>query len=468
MVHRRILLSNVLLILSLVLSLSSQPLAGPVAASNPPTGIPNYPCYRTLAEVYQSAASLAETYPTLASWVDIGDSWQKTDPGGEEGFDLVVLKLTNQATAGTKPVLFLLSGLHARELAAVELNLRFAEMLLSNYGSDPDVTWLLDKTELHLLLLANPDGRVIIESQIADGTAGEHGESARSKNTDPLTCANPSLTGVDLDRNFPFAWLSGPDGCQSGYPGSNSLSEPETQAIHDYLTSIFDDYRSGGPDDPALPEASGLFINLQNYGNKMYYPYFFRAEPAPESGQLQTLANKLTYNTRAAPATYHEGVGDYLSGTPVDYLYGELGVPALTFTLGKYYEGGYFTHCADFEASYLQTSLTALLRAAKSSLAPYQSPYGPEITNLALTVHDEGQTIWELNGSVSDALYKIIPAYQNIQSVSYSVDTTPWEPGAIPQPLLPLDGAFDEPEEEVWARLDSTGLTPSRHTVYVR
>ena len=40
-------------------------------------GIPDYPCYRTVEETYADLADLAAAYPDLASWNDIGDSWDK-------------------------------------------------------------------------------------------------------------------------------------------------------------------------------------------------------------------------------------------------------------------------------------------------------------------------------------------------------------------------------------------------------
>ncbi|MGQ9804149.1 MAG: hypothetical protein ACUVSH_09980, partial [Anaerolineae bacterium] len=58
-------------------------------------GIPGYPCYRTVEETYADAAAIAATHPNLATWTDIGDSWEKVTPGGNPGYDLMVLRLTN-------------------------------------------------------------------------------------------------------------------------------------------------------------------------------------------------------------------------------------------------------------------------------------------------------------------------------------------------------------------------------------
>src|SRR5688500_15847401 len=44
-------------------------------------GIPGFPCYRTVEETYQTAVDIVTNNPTLATWSDIGDSWEKTAAG---------------------------------------------------------------------------------------------------------------------------------------------------------------------------------------------------------------------------------------------------------------------------------------------------------------------------------------------------------------------------------------------------
>ena len=56
-------------------------------------GLPGYACYRTVEETYATAQSIVSAHPDLAEWIDIGDSWEKTTPGGAPGYDLTVLNL---------------------------------------------------------------------------------------------------------------------------------------------------------------------------------------------------------------------------------------------------------------------------------------------------------------------------------------------------------------------------------------
>ena len=161
------------------------------------SGIPGFPCYRTIAEIFETGAALANNYPNLAEWKDIGDSWEKTvDPN--DGYDMRVLVLGNRTNGNVvKSDIFIMSGIHAREWAPPELNTRFAEYLLSNYGVNADVTWLLDYNNIHLLLVTNPDGRTMDESNQS---------YLWRKNTNNNYCSNSLDRGADLNRNFPFKW----------------------------------------------------------------------------------------------------------------------------------------------------------------------------------------------------------------------------------------------------------------------
>ncbi len=156
--------------------------------------IPSFPCYRTVEETFSSAQAMVNAYPALATWSDQGDSWLKTQSLG--GYDMHVLKLTQSAVTGPKPIVFITSAVHAREYTTAELATRLAENLVSTYSTDPDVRWILDYHEIHFLLVSNPDGRKQAEAGIL-----------WRKNYNQNYCsAISSSYGADLNRNFPFNW----------------------------------------------------------------------------------------------------------------------------------------------------------------------------------------------------------------------------------------------------------------------
>lgn len=433
------------------------------------TGIPGYPCYRTLAETYATAEMLAQTYPRLASWIDIGDSWQKAHYDG--GSDLRVLRLTNSARTGTKPKLFIMASVHAREYAPAELATRFAEKLLREYGSDPDISWLLDDHEVHLLLQANPDGRSLAETRTNSSYIWWR------KNTNQDTCTlDPLSRGVDLNRNFDFLWGccggSSDNGCNLIYRGFEAGSEPETQAVQNYLRSQFPDQRGPNLSDPVDSDASGIFLDIHSYGRLILWPWGFTTDPAPNSTQLRTFAKRMAYFNRYEPLQSYEL---YLTdGTTIDFAFGELGLASYTYEVGL----DFFENCDYFENTLVPDNLAALLYALKTARHPYQLPSGPDVLSIRFSpsVTLKGEPV-RLNASIDDSRYyngfnhpEIIEPTQNIEAAEYTIDIPPWDSsiGSISNALQAADGFFDEPVEAVSAVIDTSELEAGLHTLYVR
>jgi len=112
----------------------------------PQSSVPGFDCYRDFDSIVQSLQAFDAEYPELAQLSTIGNSW--------EDRLIYALTLTNEARIEDKPRLVLVTGLRANAFAPVELSLRFAEELLSNYGENSESGWLLDHFELHLIVLA--------------------------------------------------------------------------------------------------------------------------------------------------------------------------------------------------------------------------------------------------------------------------------------------------------------------------
>lgn len=428
---------------------------------NQRSGIPGYPCYRTVEETYAAAEALADAHPSLASWVDIGDSWDKTSANAAAGYDIFVLKLTNSAISGEKPVLFVMSAIHAREYATAELNLRFAEYLLDNYNSNADATWLLDAHEIHLVFQANPDGRKQAESGIL-----------WRKNCNGNYCSpTSSYRGADLNRNFPFQWGccggSSANPCDNTYRGPSAASEPETTAITTYVRSIFPDQRADDLTTAAPTDATGIFIDLHSYGGYVIWPWGYDYTAAPNATGLTTLGRKFAFLNGYYP-DQATGIGYVSDGATDDFAYGDLGVAAYTFEVGT----AFFQSCTYFGNTLLTPNLNALLYAAKAARTPYQTPGGPDILNLTASpsTADWGETI-TISASASDAHFSTrngTEATQAIQAAQAYLDVPPWESGATPLPFTALDGNFNTTTENITLNLPATNLSPGRHTLYVR
>ena len=425
-------------------------------------GIPGFSCYRTVEETFASAAQIAADNPQLATWTDIGDSWEKDTLGGGAGYDLQVLKLTNAGITTTKPILFIMTGLHARELTPPELNTRFAEYLIDNYGTDADATWLLDYNEIHLLLQSNPDGRKQAETGLF-----------WRKNTDENYCSPTSNNrGADLNRNFPFQWgcCNGSSGsqCNSTYRGTAPESEPETQAITAYVRSIFPDQRADPLNSPAPADASGVFLDIHSYSELVLWPWGFTNNTPPNNTGLVTLGRKFAYFNNYEP---EQAVGLYITdGTTVDFAYGELGLAAYTFELGT----AFFQQCSTFENTILPDNIPALIYAAKTARAPYLLPAGPDPTTISVTNDIVSQgTLVTLTATLDDTRFNNINGTeptQNIAAAEYSIDAPFWLTTTTPitVSMTAVDGAFNNGIEDVTATIDTAGLVAGKHTIYVR
>lgn len=423
--------------------------------------IPSYPCYETVEETFSTADSIASSYSNLAEFIDVGNSWEKSQ--GLGGFDIKVLKLTNKSTGGFKPKLFINSAIHAREYATAPLVLAFANWLVEGYGTDADATWILDYNEVHLMLHTNPDGRKRAES----------GLSWR-KNTNQNYCGSTSNTrGVDLNRNFTAGWNStngqGSSGseCSLTFRGDSPGSEPETQAIEGYVRSLFPDSRGPNRNDAAPEDTSGIHIDVHSFSELVLWPWGDTSTQAPNGPALQTLGRRFAFFNGYEPT---QSIGLYpTDGTSDSVSYDELGVAAYTFELGT----AFFQSCNVFENSIKPDNLPALIYAAKVVRAPYLIPAGPDVTQFNVSGGSgvPAGTQVTLSGSVSDTQFNNsngTESTQNISAVEYSIDTPPWVAGVNTFSLSASDGAFNEKTEAYNGVLDTTGIGEGTHIIYVR
>ncbi len=108
--------------------------------------------YETLS---RHLTGLAAAYPNFASLESIGQSWR--------GRDIHCITLTNAATGGPecKPAFYIDGGIHAEEVATTQTAVYTIWYLLTNYGDDADVTWLLDNLVFYIISRVNPDGAEI-------------------------------------------------------------------------------------------------------------------------------------------------------------------------------------------------------------------------------------------------------------------------------------------------------------------
>jgi len=420
------------------------------AASQKSVQFPDpYECYQPIEAIQARLSELVSLYPDLARLKTIGLSY--------EGRPLQTLQLGREVETNSRPKLVLISGLKANALAPVELNLQFAEHLLNSYGQDANITWLLDQTEIHLIVIANPDGRLIAEQELmADNVP------VWAKNRNPYNCAAGN-GGVALDLNFSYEWAAvNTDACAPDYPGPNAASEPETRAIQTYLESIL----TGN-------QANSLIIDLQNDGGQqsaetIITPFLYsKTAQNPLEDELFFLANKLAFGTHLMPLRGSSPTIDILTGTLIDYSFGELQTPSLRFNLGSALAGGDVVSCWYFNEYLKPEGLAALTRAAILAAAPLNLAQGPEITIQSIKQDIFSVTI---SGEANDMLFYKLPLkqseYSAVHHVAFSIDVLPWLPNAV---LTPIAGAPhpEAPYQMLFEHHFSlTDIPAGRHMLY--
>jgi len=165
--------------------------------------------YPTYSQYTQKMQYFANTYPQLCALQSIGQT--------ENGRDLWVLKISDNATIKeAEPEFFYTSTMHGDELAGFPLMIKLIDYLLSNYGSNAEITELINSTEIYINPSGNPDG--------------SYGSPGNNSITTPT---RSNVNGQDLNRNYP-------DNVNSNrlhYSSINNNYENETKAFINFENS---------------------------------------------------------------------------------------------------------------------------------------------------------------------------------------------------------------------------------------
>ncbi|MDG2095188.1 MAG: M14 family zinc carboxypeptidase [Phycisphaerales bacterium] len=178
-----------------------------------------YSDFRTLDEFNARLDEMLAAYPDLTTPIVIGQSHQGRDIRG------IVIRAGED---NGRAACFLNGCQHAREWISPMTTMYMADTLLPAYGVDPKITGLLNKIEVIVVPVSNPDGYVYTYSPGGD----RYWRKNRRDNIG--TC-----DGVDLNRNWGSDWNGGQstsnDTCSDIYVGPSSMSEPEVTALGDFM-----------------------------------------------------------------------------------------------------------------------------------------------------------------------------------------------------------------------------------------
>ncbi len=180
--------------------------------------------YYLYSEIRQAILGLQSQYPALVK-VD------SLPIRSIEDRAIYVVKISNSPGANNgKPEVLISGAIHAYEPIGPSVVMCDMTHLCENYAADPEIQWLVDNRQTYFFPVMNPDGYVF-------------NETYPSRMWRKNRRLNPGGSyGVDLNRNYPYKWGydnngSSPNPPAWNYRGTAPASEPETQAVVDFVNA---------------------------------------------------------------------------------------------------------------------------------------------------------------------------------------------------------------------------------------
>ena len=272
----------------------------------------------TLLEAIAQMDTLRNMYPDFVSEKDsIGTSI--------EGRTIWAFKVADYPSVDEDEPEVLYTGLtHAREPVSMMNLFFFVRWLCENYSSDQTAEFLVNHREMWFVPIINPDGYVYNET-ISPNGGGMHRKNRRP-NPDNSNCNNGTQQGIDLNRNYSYNWgadNSGSSGnpCNNTYRGTSAFSEPETEAISNFI----------------LARQFKNVLHYHTYSNVLIHSWGDGTFPdEPGLSTLREIGAEMTRENGYAVGTGTETIGYGVNGDAVDWTYGTAGLISYTPEVGSY------------------------------------------------------------------------------------------------------------------------------------
>ncbi|XP_038146327.1 carboxypeptidase B2 [Cyprinodon tularosa] len=253
-------------------------------SGDPRSGSTFYQRYHNLEDIYKWINRTAHENPTTVKAILIGSSYQKRP--------LYALKLSLN-NRPNKKAMWIDCGIHAREWISPAFCLIFVQYSLSFYKVNSDITQILDNMDVYVLPVMNPDGYKYTWTK----------DRMWRKNRSPTN--GTSCIGVDLNRNFDANWCTkgaSPDPCSEIYCGAFPESEPESQAVANFLRSNKDIIQ--------------IYLSIHSYSQMLLIPYSCTMDEADNHSELYEMVKQAAENIRR----YYRNVYTYGAGAKTIYL----------------------------------------------------------------------------------------------------------------------------------------------------
>lgn len=306
--------------------------------------------YHDFAEMSAELKALHAKYPKLTQLQSIGKTW--------EGRDIVALHINTtpadlNSGHSSKPGIVFMGAHHAREHLSSEIPRMLGQYLLE-HQLDQAIGKLLTTRDIWIIPMVNPDGA---EFDIEGGSYHMWRKNRRENGEKERTM------GVDLNRNYGFQWGTGGSSkipSSDTYMGPEPFSEPESQAIRDFVK-----------DHVNLK----VLLSYHTYSELILYPWGHSKDPIANTRDHDTF--KMMASTMAKWNGYKPQQSSDLyiaSGDTTDWAYGTLGIFAFTFELTpKGALGGGFYPGANVIDSTFKANLNPALYLIDLADHPYRA-----------------------------------------------------------------------------------------------
>ncbi len=251
--------------------------------------------YKTLDEINSYVDQIIADHPDIvSSKVSLGLSI--------EGRDIWAVKISdNPEVDEDEPEVLFTAAIHAREVITPEIVLYFMDYLTNNYGTDPEATFLVDNREMWFVPVINVDGYRYNQTEHPNG-AGLWRKNRRDN--------GDGTWGVDLNRNFGYEWGYDNSGSSSSsseetYRGTGPFSEPESQALRDFIQS----------------HQFEITVSYHSYSNLILWPWGYDRVYTDDETLFRSIGDSLTFFNDYGPEV---SWGLYkVNGSTDDWGYGE-------------------------------------------------------------------------------------------------------------------------------------------------
>lgn len=204
------------------------------------------------------------------------------------GFDLWVVEVADFMDPQRLPleqreVVWLDGGTHANEQLGMMLAYLWVKFLLTQYEGNETAEWIVEHRHTYIMPMLNPDGNHL-----------DSRNNARQ---------------VNINRNYPVGWT--PD---EQRPGPYPMSEPETQAVVQWVRAVRPDY----------------FNSFHTGTDLMLYPLGYAEEPAKDDKMFRRICDQMGETDPEFCGPVYSTIYP-AAGIAVDTAYVEAGASAWTY-----------------------------------------------------------------------------------------------------------------------------------------